>query len=144
MLNTGKLLLTISTISWGLAPIGADWGPSHVFHVDWPPHARLHAVWLLTTGATLAVLSIGLVWLPSREKRANLRVAGIIGLLMLIGFFAALALAGTYGGSISDPDHEALVFGINRNLVILTVTLVIQAIGTFLVVRADLPRKEIT
>jgi hypothetical protein len=133
MHNLGKLLLTLSAVSWGLAPFLADWGPTHVYHVDWLPHARVHTVWLLMTGGMLAVLSFVLIWAPMLEEHSNLRIAGLIGIFVLLGFFIALALAGTYGGAISDPDHEVLVFGINRNLVILTLTLIVQVVGTVMI-----------
>ena len=133
-MNTlGKTLLTLSAIVWGLAPLAADWGPSHVFHVDWPPHARVHTVWLLATGAMLSLFSVFLVWTPMMKQHACVRIGGLLGIMVLLGFFAALGLADLYDGAISDPEHEVFVFGINRNLVILTLTLVVQIIGTAMI-----------
>ena len=69
---------------------------THLTNPDWPPHARLHEAWQLITNATLALIALWLGWMRRRWHEA----AGL-GLVITLGFLAAWALRGYYGGSMA-------------------------------------------
>ena len=47
----GMILLTVAAIQYGFVPPIVDLTETHVFHQEWPPHARFHMMWLLTAGS---------------------------------------------------------------------------------------------
>ena len=44
MNNAARILITLGTLLYGIAPLIADLNASHVLNPDWPPHSRLHMV----------------------------------------------------------------------------------------------------
>lgn len=84
-------------------------GPTHVFNVDWPAHARLHEVWQLVTNGLLSILAVALVHRPHVQW-----IAGATSLTINLGFLTALASANSYGGSMVHSDgSELLIAGVN-------------------------------
>lgn len=71
---------------------------THVFNPDWPPHARLHEVWQLSTNAGIALVGLWLVW-----RRGAVQLAAVLGLCMIGGALVAHALAPSYGGALVYP-----------------------------------------
>lgn len=71
---------------------------THVFNPDWPPHARLHEVWQLTTNAGISVIGLWLVW-----RRGAVQLASVLGVFMIGGALIAHLLASTYGGALTYP-----------------------------------------
>lgn len=95
--------------------------PTHVFNESWPPHARFHEVWQLLTNAGIAVLGLWLVW-----RRGDVRLACVLGALIMGGAVVALALGDLYGGAIvysGGPSTE--VFGVHAAVLIPVVLVVV-------------------
>ena len=55
---TGRVLMTVATLLYGVLPPLVDLTETHVFHPGWTPHARMHMVWLLGTNSAIAVLAL--------------------------------------------------------------------------------------
>lgn len=137
MIPYAKILLTIAAIQYGVGPLIADLTESHVFHIDWPPHARFHMVWLLAMGSGIAAFIVYLVWSRSENERERLKMAAILGALILAGFFVATFTQQYYGGALSDPEHEKLIFGINANMASFSLAALFQTIAMALIWRTD-------
>ncbi|WP_439477958.1 DUF6640 family protein [Brevundimonas sp.] len=87
---------------------------THVFNPDWPPHARLHEVWQLTTNAGVALVGLWLVW-----RRGAVQLAGVLGLCMIGGALVAHALAPSYGGALAYPGGpNGAVLGIHVAVIV--------------------------
>ena len=129
MINIARILLTIAAIQYGLIPPIVDFTESHVFHEAWPPHARFHMVWLLRVGSGLAAYVIYLVWSPARNKRGQLKIASILGAIILGGFFITTATRGLFGGELADPAHQILILGMDGNLFSFGIAAVLQIIA---------------
>ncbi|PCJ71128.1 MAG: hypothetical protein COA62_00425 [Rhodobiaceae bacterium] len=133
MISLAKILLTVAAIQYGAVPLIVDLTESHVFHPDWPPHARFHMVWLLGVGALLAIYTLALIWGPGKSDIRQLRHASVLGCLTLAAFFSATFLAGSYGGSLSDMETPIRVMGVDGNLFAFSVAAILQGLGTGIV-----------
>ena len=106
-----------------LAPIGVllpllEIGPTHVFNPDWPGHARLHEVWQLIGNSALCLLSL---WLARRS--GSLVLPAVLGLILCLGFLAAMTLAPLYGGTMRHSDGtELAVAGINLAVIVVGIS----------------------
>lgn len=72
---------------------------THVFNSSWPPHARLHEVWQLSTNLCIALVALWLVW-----RRDAVQLAAILGLCMIGGSLVAHLLAPVYDGALIYPE----------------------------------------
>lgn len=129
-LTLAKILLTVAAIQFGLIPPLIDFTASHVFNHDWTPHARLHMVWLLTTGSLLAVYVFALLWFPGKHPEQNLRHACVPGWVVLAGFFVAAVFRDSYGGSLADPGFDVEIMGLSGNTASFSIAAIFQATGT--------------
>jgi hypothetical protein len=122
---TARIILTIGTLIYGVAPLFADLNTSHVFHPEWTPHARFHMVWLLSTNTAIALFSLYLIW-----RKGQLYLAGFLGLLVLGGFWIAAFTRHYYQGSFSDVDGIDLsLLGLDANAAGFSVALAILVSG---------------
>ena len=118
-----KILITLGTIVYGVLPPLADLTPTHVGHPDWTPHSKVHMVWLLATGSSIAVVSLYLLWVKKQTV-----LAAVLGMCVLGGFWVAAATKDLYGGAFTDIggidskilglDANAFVFGVGVLLVV--------------------------
>ena len=107
-----KILLTLGTLIYCIAPLFADLNSSHVHHPEWTPHARLHMVWLLSVSASIGVLALYQIWL-----RGNELLAGVLGWIVLGSFWVAALTKDSYGGALADDGGlERLIMGLNGNV----------------------------
>ena len=113
-----RVLLTLTALILALVPPLADFGPSHVTNPSWPPHARLHTVWLVCTNSMVALLALALLWRRdhSRDPRTIPRSAALLT-TVLAGFFLAAASQTLYNGALTDENGVAIRFGpVDANL----------------------------
>jgi len=133
MLTTARVLLTIVAVQYGVVPIFVDLSPSHVFHDEWPPHARFHMVWLIASSAGIAAFTVWAAWGKYGNDARCLRLVCIPGLIVLGSFFVATLLKGNYAGELADPAHQILILGVDGNLFAFSIALVLQITATFMV-----------
>lgn len=132
-LRTSRVLITIVTLMYGIIPPLVDLTETHVFHPDWTPHARFHMVWLLATNSGLAILALYLMWMSRLEVQFRIKASGVIGLIVLGGFFVSALTSHVYGGSLVDPvGGVPPIMGIDANLVIFSPMLAMVMIGLWL------------
>ena len=133
MLFFARILLTIAAVQYGLVPLVIDLSPSHVFHNEWPPHARFHMVWLLSLSVSVGSFVVWLIWWKSTQDNRYLRIACIPGFMVLGSFFVATMLIRYYGGALADPAHQISIAGIDGNLFAFSIALALQVAGTVLI-----------
>lgn len=101
--------LTTAALLIGVGIPVLEVNATHVFNPAWPAHARLHEVWQLITHSLLMAYC-----LCSLRSKADLRRPAAIMLMVSGGFCAAVALQGTYGGSMRHADGTELAWlGVN-------------------------------
>ena len=130
---TAKLLITIATLIYGVAPLFADLNSTHVFHPEWTPHAKLHMVWLLGTNSSIATLSLWLIWNRDQEL-----LAGILGFCVVGGFWIAASTQPLYGGALTDMGGiEINLLGLEGNVIAFGIVVVLLSIGLLMRTRTD-------
>lgn len=108
-----RVLVTLGVVVYGLVVPLLEINATHVFDPLWPPHARLHEVWQLSTNSAIGLLSLWLVW-----SRGAVRLASVLAMLVTGGFLLAYAGRAVYGGSMVLSDGtEKMVFGLNLGAV---------------------------
>lgn len=128
-----RWLITIATVCYGFIPPVVDLTATHVFHPDWTPHARLHAVWQLSTNAGLALLALYLMWVKGDNDLQRIRIAGLIGLFVYAGFFVSALTHPLFGGGLADEQGGVpTVMGLYSNLIAFTPLLILVIIGLWL------------
>ena len=114
-----------------VVPPIVDWGPSHLMHPLWPPHARMHTAWLLATNSMVMALALVLIW-RQRDARDLLLGSALVA-APLLGFFVAAATRASYGGAFTDPNGVAVAAGsLDANLVAFSFLLVSLCAGVVL------------
>ena len=132
-----KILLSIAAIQFGFIPAFVDFTETHVFHPDWPPHARFHLVWLLTSGVVFASGVLVAIWYGAKRNWQLIKHVSLIGCIVLGSFFVAVGARAYYGGSLTDSKTPIEIFGLDGNVVSFTVAALLQLIGTIIVWRSD-------
>ena len=131
-----KVLISFTALGFGIGPLVMDLSPSHAFNEEWPPHARLHMVYLIGMQAFLAVVVLVLTWRKrTRTGVPDLRLAAVLGWAALIPFGIAVATRPVYGGGLVAGPSAPEVFGIESNLFGFSLASAAQAIATFIVFR---------
>ncbi len=102
-----RACVTFGVLVYALVIPYLEINPSHVFNEAWPPHARLHEVWQLTTHCTLGLLVLWLTW-----WRGEVAIASLVNVCVMGGVLMAYLLADGYGGSIHSGNLESVVLGV--------------------------------
>ncbi len=123
-----KLLITLAILSYGLVPLIADLNPTHLFHPDWTPHARLHAAWLLASCSAIALVALYVTWI-----KEQVQLGGVLSICVLGGFWIAVLSRGLYDGSLTDAGGvEVKVMGFEANSFAFTLTFMMAVTGMLL------------
>ncbi|MEW9835199.1 hypothetical protein [Mesorhizobium marinum] len=99
-----RILLSIATLGYGLVTVKADFNATHATNPRWTPHARFHVVWQVLSYAGVGLISLGLIWIGGPMQTERLYLAGLLGIAMYGGFFAALFARPVYGGLLYDEN----------------------------------------
>ena len=120
-----KILITVATLLYGIAPLFADLNATHVMHPDWTPHSRVHMVWLLGTNSSIAIVALWLLW-----AKAQTVLAAVLGLTVMAGFWIAAATAPLYGGALFDTGGiERTIMGIEGNAFLFSIIVILLLAG---------------
>ncbi len=123
-----KVLITLATLFYGIAPLFADLNATHVFHPEWTPHSRLHMVWLLGTNSSIALLSLYLLW-----GRAQVVLSAVLGICVMLGFWIAVLFRGFYNGALTDVGGvNATVMGFEANSFAFSLVLLLLLAGLYI------------
>lgn len=91
----GRGLLTAATVSTALIQPIVDFGKSHVFNEDWPPHAHFHDLAAIGMLEICSATSIYLLWTERGERTLNTAVAAILPAAFWAPFFPAHFVSGS-------------------------------------------------
>lgn len=104
-----KIAITFSVILYAVAVPFLDINETHVWNLDWTPHARIHEVWQLITNSSIGLLCLWLVWV-----KKEVQLSSLLSLMVMGGFLIAFFIKDGYGGSMKYLDgSEKTVLGIN-------------------------------
>ncbi len=126
------LLLTLTAVIYGVIPLIVDLSPTHVLHPAWSPHARFPTVWQISMGTMIGALVVCLAWWPGADRVRRLRLAAVLGCILLWGFVVAALTRHLYGGAFSEPDGVPPVAGIDANVLAFMPTVAIQLVALLL------------
>lgn len=103
---------------------------THVFHPQWPEHARMHTVWLLGTTTSIGMVSLYHLWC----RNPNINLAGLLGLCVYGAFFLAAITTPLYGGALTDAQGgvQGTVLGIDLNVFVFSLMTCVLLAGWFL------------
>jgi hypothetical protein len=99
-----RTLLTLATLGYGLVTIKADFNATHATNPQWTPHARFHVVWQIVSYSGIALIALGLIWLPGPMVRERLYLAAGLGVAVYGAFFLAALTRPIYGGRLYDDN----------------------------------------
>lgn len=103
-----KILVTLGVLVYLVVIPILEINDSHVFNPTWPAHARLHEVWQLTTHCALGVFCLWLAWF-----KQQIRIAGVLSIIVMGGVVFAHVIEAAYGGSIQSGNISKTILGID-------------------------------
>jgi hypothetical protein len=119
-----KITLTICVLIVGILVPILEVNETHLFNPLWPPHARLHEAWQLTSNTATALVCLWLAWSQSR-----VRLASFLALVVTAGFLVAFAARQAYGGSMQHTDGtEIVLLGVNAAVLVMGIASLVLAI----------------
>ena len=132
------VLILLPTLIYGIVPWFADWNHTHLFHPQWPPHARFHMMWLLCVNSSIAAYALLLFSQNRRTETAT------IGLLVFGAFWIATLSQNFYGGALGDPNggYEAIA-GIDLNAFTFGICTLLLITGLVLDLRRSKPLQQL-
>ena len=101
---TGRIVLTIVAVIFGLSSIPAELSRSHVFNPSWPGHARFHVVTYAVMNIAACSVALLLLWGANSTRLAHQGACGL-----LLAAEAALFLAAVFPGTSARADGEPLL-----------------------------------
>jgi hypothetical protein len=135
---TARVLLTLATLGYSVAPAIADFNKTHATNPAWTPHARFHVVWQVSSYLGIALIGLGLIWIAGAYATARLYLAALLAGAVYLGFFATAFLMPVFGGRLIDtngypPFTTVEVAGrkvpLDRNTTVFSVMVTILILG---------------
>ena len=115
-----KFIITFSVLLFAVVVPYLEINATHVFNLDWTPHARIHEVWQLITNSSIGVVCLWLVWVKKDTK-----ISTILSLLITGSFLVAYMIQDSYGGSMKYLDgSENRLLGINMGVLVFGVVFI--------------------
>jgi len=99
-----RVLLTIVTAGYALAPLFADLNSTHATNPLWTPHARFHVVWQVLSYSGFGLIALSLIWTPGPYATTRLYLAGGFVVAVLLAFFITFASMRLFGGAHYDVN----------------------------------------
>ncbi len=111
----GRLLLTITTVGYGVLPLLADFNRTHATNPLWTGHARFHVVWQCLSYLGISLVALALLWTSASPSAPAQWVVVALGYAVYLGFFATRLSIRLYGGrSYDDNGYLPLDLGLIR------------------------------
>lgn len=123
-----KALLTLGVFEF-FGPVLRDIGDSHLLNPEWVGHARFHLMWFLVFIALSGIANLALIW-KIGDRRALL-LAWVWQAINIAAFWGAAALSGVYGGRVVDASFHTVILGLNENLFVFVVLVLLSAVTFF-------------
>lgn len=109
--RVGKALTLLAAFTYGPLPALIDsLDPTHLRNPAWPPHARLHLLWLIASGLYSSLFGMYLLATATPRSFDRMRVGAALGAIHVAGFFTAGIFKGAAGAAF-DADGRVL-FGV--------------------------------
>lgn|SRR3989338_7017152 len=102
-----RILITLGVIIFSAVVPALEINSSHVFNSEWPPHARFHEVWQLTTNCGIGVLCLWLAW-----AKNNIKLASALIVIVMGGALFSHGIENFYGGSIVSGNISKTFLGL--------------------------------
>ena len=100
-----RILMTITAIVLAVGPAIADFNKTHATNPLWPPHARFHVVWQVTTNSSLCVLMLYILWNPLvAQYNLQLILVALMQAAILAPLYSTMACMGLFGGALKDVN----------------------------------------
>jgi hypothetical protein len=99
-----RLLLTLATLGYSVAPAIADFNKTHATNPAWTPHARFHVVWQVSSYLGIALVGLGLIWCAGGFATVRLYLAALLAAAVYLGFFTTAFLMPVFGGRLIDVN----------------------------------------
>ncbi|HUE92226.1 hypothetical protein [Pseudomonas sp.] len=102
-----RILITLGVMIFAVVVPALEINSSHVFNSEWPPHARFHEVWQLTTNCGVGVLCLWLAW-----AKNNIKLASTLVIIVMGGALLSHGIENLYGGSIVSGNISKTFLGL--------------------------------
>ncbi|KAF2968555.1 hypothetical protein GQX73_g5041 [Xylaria multiplex] len=100
----GRILLTIDSILLVVGAPIADYGPTHMFNPNWPPHAKFHNGQTINLSLLLGLATLFYTWRGAATpelKREFMLASAFTGSIYWIAGICSILYPGTMG---LDPE----------------------------------------
>lgn len=121
-----KLLITFGVLFYLVVIPVLEWNQSHVFNEQWPPHARFHEVWQLTSNIALGVAVLWLSWF-----RSQIKIAAMISCCVMGGVIVSHLLSGHSGGSVQSGNISKYILGLDLAVFVAIVVCLTALLAVF-------------
>lgn len=103
--------MIFAAVTYGVLPAIIDtFDPHHLLNPAWPPHARLHLLWLISVGLYLSLTGIYLFATATPRTFDRVRVGATMGALHIAGFFTAAVFKSAAGAAFDADGRVVLGF----------------------------------
>ncbi len=100
-----RILMTITALALAIGPAVADFNKTHATNPLWPPHARFHVVWQVTTNSTLSFFMIYILWTPLvAQYNLQLVLVAMVQGAILAPLYSTIATMKLFGGALKDTN----------------------------------------
>jgi len=100
-----RILMTLTALVLAIGPAVADFNKTHATNPLWPPHARFHVVWQVTTNSSLCLLMLFILWTPLVEQyNRQLVLVALMQAAILAPLYSTIACMGIFGGALKDVN----------------------------------------
>lgn len=121
-----KLPITLGVLFYLVVIPVLEWNQSHVFNEQWPPHARFHEVWQLTSNIALGVAVLWLSWF-----RSQIKIAAMISCCVMGGVIVSHLLSGHSGGSVQSGNISKYILGLDLAVFVAIVVVLTALLAVF-------------
>jgi hypothetical protein len=97
-----RVLLTLTTLGYGLVPMIVDLSKTHATNPTWTSHARFHVVWQVTSYCGVGLIALFLIWTAGPVSK--LWLAAGLAAAMYAGFFVTVFAMPRFGGTLVDAN----------------------------------------